>query len=64
MIPFHRFLIFTAICFCLGFAAWTIAAWRGGAGVGALALGVAFACAGAALGYYLRHLQRFLHLRR
>jgi hypothetical protein len=60
MIPFHRFLIGTSICFCLGFAAWAFAAWRGAGGAGALALAVAFALAGVALGYYLRHLDRFL----
>jgi hypothetical protein len=61
MIIFHRFLIGTAICFCLGFAAWTFADWRGGGGgAGELALAVIFACAGAALGYYLKHLDRFL----
>jgi hypothetical protein len=60
MIIFHRFLIFTAICFCLGFAAWTFAGWRERGDVGALALAAAFAAAGLALGYYLKHLNRFL----
>ena len=64
MIPFHRFLIFTAICFCLGFAGWTVSAWRAGGSPGALVLGIAFGCAGGALAYYLRHLDRFLRLRR
>jgi hypothetical protein len=61
MIPFHRALIFTAICFCLGFAAWAFAAWRAGGGGGALALAVAFGAAAVALGYYLKNLDRFLH---
>lgn len=61
MIPFHRFLIGTAICFCLGFAAWAFAAYRGTASLGDLALAVVFALAGALLGYYLLHLDRFLH---
>ena len=61
MIIVHRFLIGTAICFCLGFAAWSFAEWR--AGAGGLALAVVFACAGAALAYYLKHLDRFLRHR-
>ena len=61
MIVFHRFLIVTAILFCAGFSAWTIAAWReGGGGRGTLALGVAFALAAVALAVYLRNLKRFL----
>ena len=67
MIIFHRFLIGTAICFCLGFAAWTLDAWRGAGsagGAGSLTLAVGFAVAGAALAYYLRHLDRFLRPRR
>ena len=60
MIVFHRLLIFTAICFCLGFAAWAFVDWRDGAGAGALALAAGFAGAGAALAYYLKHLDRFL----
>ena len=60
MIPFHRLLISTAIVFCAGFAAW--AAWtyrQSGDGL-MLLTGVAFAVAAVALGYYLRHLNRFL----
>lgn len=64
MIPFHRLLIGTAIAFCLGFAAWTFAAYRSSHSGRDLAFAVAFACAGALLGYYLKHLQRFLHRRR
>lgn len=61
MIPFHRFLIATAIIFCVGFAAWAFAAYRTtGAGL-QLALGVVFAIAGIALAYYLKNLKRFLH---
>ena len=60
MIPFHRFLIATAILFCVGFAAWALAAYRStGAGL-QLGLGVVFAIAGIALGYYLKNLDRFL----
>jgi hypothetical protein len=53
VIPFHKLLIGTAVVFCGGFAVWSV--WRG-----SLAVGVAFAVLGAGLGYYLRHLQRFL----
>ena len=61
MIIFHRFLIGTAICFCLGFAAWAFAAYRATASNGELTLALLFACAGAILGYYLKNLDRFLH---
>ena len=60
MILFHRVLIVTAILFCAGFAAWSFGAWRAGGGSGSLALALAFGLAAGALGYYLRHLQRFL----
>jgi hypothetical protein len=60
MILFHRFLIATAICFCLGFAAWELAGYRSTESTAALALAVVFACAGAVLAYYLKHLDRFL----
>ncbi len=61
MIPFHRLLIATAICFCLGFAAWSFVAYRSTGSGGTLALAVVFVCAAALLGYYLAHLNRFLH---
>jgi uncharacterized membrane protein YdjX (TVP38/TMEM64 family) len=61
MIPFHRFLIGTAICFCLGFAAWTFLAYRTSASGGELALAVVFAACGVVLAYYLKNLDRFLH---
>ncbi len=60
MIPFHRVLISTAIVFCLGFAAWAGWSYRASGEGGTLAMGLAFAVAGAALAYYLRHLNRFL----
>jgi len=60
MIIFHRFLIGTAIVFCLGFAAWTLMSFRDGS-VLSLVLGVSFALAGVGLGYYLKNLDRFLH---
>jgi hypothetical protein len=61
MIPFHRFLIGTAICFCLGFAGWTFADYRHTASVWELALAIVFASGGALLAYYLKNLDRFLH---
>ena len=61
MIPFHRFLISTAIIFCLGFAGWAFAAYRSSGDGRNLAFAVGFAIAGGLLGYYLRHLNRFLH---
>ena len=60
MIAFHRFLIGTAILFCIVFAYWSFAGARGGEDLPRLLLGVAFAVAAVALGYYLRHLSRFL----
>ena len=61
MIPFHRFLIATAIIFCVGFAAWAFAAYRASGAALQLVLGVVFTIAGIALGYYLKNLNRFLH---
>ena len=60
MITFHRFLITTAIIFCVVFAAWSATAYQRNGGAGTLALGVAFAAAAIALGYYLKNLKRFL----
>jgi hypothetical protein len=61
MIAFHRFLIGTAICFCVGFAGWSFAGYLTQGGAGLLALAAAFACASGLLGYYLKNLDRFLH---
>jgi uncharacterized membrane protein YdjX (TVP38/TMEM64 family) len=61
MIPFHRFLIGTAICFCAGFAAWAFAGYRSTASAGELTLSILFALAAIILGYYLKNLDRFLH---
>jgi hypothetical protein len=61
MIIFHRVLIGTAICFCLGFAGWALAAYLAVGSGGMLALSATFACAAALLGYYLKNLNRFLH---
>ena len=61
MIPFHRFLIGTAIVFCVGFAAYAFVAYRASGAGSDLTFAVAFAVAGGALGYYLKNLNRFLH---
>ncbi len=61
MILFHRFLIATAIVFCMALGAWLILAFRDRGGVWDLVLGVSFALAGVGLAYYLRNLNRFLH---
>ena len=60
MITFHRFLIATAIIFCVVFATWSASAYQRDGGGGTLALAIAFATAALALGYYLKNLKRFL----
>lgn len=60
LIGFHRFLIATAIVFCLGFGAWEAAAAMGGGGTWAWVRAAVSVVAAGALGYYLRHLTRFL----
>lgn len=64
LIAFHRLLIAAAILFCAGFAVWELFAFRRHGEVSALLIALAFAAAGAGLGYYLRHLPRFLGLPR
>lgn len=61
MIMFHRFLIGTAILFCLAFAGWSYQAYRVAADSGQLLLAIVFGVAAVALGYYLKNLRRFLH---
>jgi hypothetical protein len=61
MIPFHRFLIATAICFCAVVAVWAYVGYRSTPSTGALALSLTFAVAAVALGVYLKNLDRFLH---
>ena len=60
MIPFHKLLISTAIVFCGAMGVWAGLQYRAGGSRGALLLAVACFAAAAALGYYLRHLKRFL----
>jgi hypothetical protein len=63
MIPFHRFLIGTAILFCAGFAIWSIREFSTTSNTSQLVLGVSFALAAAGLAYYLKNLRRFLRRR-
>lgn len=60
MIPFHRFLIGTAIVFCAGFALWTYGAYQTSGGAIFRVLSTGFGVAAVALGYYLMNLKRFL----
>lgn len=64
MIAFHRFLISAAIVFCVVLGIWLFGSFRAGGNVLTLVLGVAFVGAAIMLGYYLRHLNRFLHRQR
>lgn len=62
LIAFHRVLIAVGVLFCGGFAVWELLRFLDGRGWTSLLLALAFAVAAAALGYYLRHLRRFLGL--
>ena len=58
LVHFHRFLIATAIVFCLGYGAWEL---NGAAvGTGGFIQGTVFIVLGLGLGVYLRQLGRFL----
>lgn len=63
MIPFHRFLIGTAILFCAGFAAWTFRGFARTGDLPLLVLGVGFGTAVVGLAWYLKNLRRFLRRR-
>ena len=60
LVSFHRFLIVTAIAFCIGFGFWEFDAASDGGGGSAFILGTIFILLGLALGVYLRNLGRFL----
>ena len=64
LIGFHRFLIVTAILFCLGFAGWEIRAWSATRGTATLVLAVIFVALGVGLALYLRRLGRILGYKR
>ena len=63
MIPFHRFLIGTAIAFCAGFAIWAMREFSSTSSPSLLILGISFAIAAVGLAYYLKNLRRFLRRR-
>ncbi|MGH7700161.1 MAG: hypothetical protein ACREMJ_06540 [Gemmatimonadales bacterium] len=60
MIPFHKLLISSGIVFCAGFALWALVQYVRAGQAASLGLALVFTIAAAALGYYLRHLRRFL----
>ena len=60
LLSFHRFVIASAIVFCLGFAAWEFRAWMDSREPGVLILAITFVVLGAGLALYLRRLNRFL----
>jgi len=60
MIPFHRFLIGTAIVFCTGFALWANQVYQASGGTIFRVLSTGFGAAAVALCYYLMNLKRFL----
>lgn len=60
MIAFHRLLIGTAILFCAGFAVWILADYGSHGEPLSLGLGLFFVLSTLGLGYYLKHLRRFL----
>ena len=60
MIPFHKLLISSGIVFCGLFSLWALWQFVKAGGAGNLVLALTFAGAALALGYYLRHLRRFL----
>lgn len=62
LVPFHRFLIATAIVFCVFFAGWEFVAYSHDGGTGALLIGIAFAAAAVLLSVYLVYLRRVLRL--
>jgi hypothetical protein len=64
LVPFHRFLIATAIVFCAGFSAWELLRYSRGGGLVDMVLGLSFALAAGLLLVYLLHLRRILNLPR
>ena len=60
LISFHRFLIATAIIFCVGFSLWELVSYRATGNLWAALVGGGFGLAALGLVYYLRHLSRFL----
>lgn len=64
LLSFHRFLILTAIAFCLGFAAWELRLYLNADGGGsAVLIAAVFAALAVALTAYLVRLRSILGLR-
>lgn len=64
LLSFHRFLILTAIAFCLGYAAWELRAYfRFDAGASAVLVAGVFVVLGFALTVYLVRLRSILGLK-
>jgi len=62
LIAFHKFLISTAILFCLGFSFQQFSEFQANGESGSLIMAIAVGLAAVALGYYLLHLRDFLRL--
>ncbi len=62
LIAFHKFLISTAIVFCLGFAFRQLSEFQATGEGWTLITAIAFGTAAVVLVYYLRHLSVILHL--
>ena len=60
LIAFHKFLISTAIFFCLVFAIRQVSEFRATGNIWTLLATAVLGIAAVALGYYLRHLRDFL----
>jgi hypothetical protein len=62
LVAFHKFLISTAIIFCLGFAFRQLSDFQVTGDRSTLIVAVAFGAAAIALGFYLRHLRDILRI--
>lgn len=62
IVVFHKILIGTAALFGLGFSAWEVFRYRQTGDWEALVTALAALCVSGLLGYYLRHLKRYLSL--
>ncbi len=60
LISFHRFLIATAIAFCLGFSLYEARAFRAEGGAGVLVFSLVFGVLAVGLAFYLSRLNRIL----
>lgn len=62
LVPFHRFLIASAIVFCAAFSAWELVRFASTDAMLDLVIGLAFALAAGLLLAYLLQLRRILKL--